>query len=368
MKVPSFLFPLVLLLLCASSAGADTCFVCREPLQGQVYLLSGPYSVRKEPVCNQCVQLPTHCASCRLPLKSNYTTLPDGRVLCAFDNSHAIFSMADAHQIFHETKRAVMRMFAGVGAPPDENIKLFLIDQKEMQQVSKIKTAPQELMRHMGLTKSKIRQGAEPEHEIYLLNGLRRSRFQAVCAHEYAHAWLNQNLSQTRNLSTDTVEGFCELVAYNLMLELNDPHEPRIILTNDYSKGQILAMVQAQQQYRFYALLEWMKQGTASSIDPANPACILEMNGKAGGKWDGWLPQSRTVAPQRLILKGISGQPDKRFALVNNQTLAKGDTAKVRIGAGNVTVQCIEVKEQSVVLQIAGESAPTELYIETRSQ
>ena len=44
------------------------------------------------------------------------------------------------------------------------------------------------------------------------------------------------------------------------------------------------------------------------------------------------------------------------------------DEAAEILRAGNVTVQCIEVKEQSVILQIAGESAPTELYIETRSQ
>jgi Zn-dependent peptidase ImmA (M78 family) len=35
----------------------------------------------------------------------------------------------------------------------------------------------------------------------------------SVAAHEYAHAWMHENIPPTRKLDPNAVEGFCELVA-----------------------------------------------------------------------------------------------------------------------------------------------------------
>jgi hypothetical protein len=35
----------------------------------------------------------------------------------------------------------------------------------------------------------------------------------AVCAHEYGHAWIRENVPTTRDMDRDTEEGLCELIA-----------------------------------------------------------------------------------------------------------------------------------------------------------
>jgi hypothetical protein len=40
-----------------------------------------------------------------------------------------------------------------------------------------------------------------------------------------------------------------------------------------------------------------------------------------------------TAVPDTLVLRGISGTPQRRFALVNDTTLEKGEQAKVRVAA-----------------------------------
>lgn len=72
-----------------------------------------------------------------------------------------------------------------------------------------------------------------------------------------------------------------------------------------------------------------------------------------------------TPVPDDLMLKGISGTPNRRFALVNNQTLATGDRAKVRVGTTNVLVHCLEIRDTSVLLTLDGENQPRELTLRT---
>jgi len=71
------------------------------------------------------------------------------------------------------------------------------------------------------------------------------------------------------------------------------------------------------------------------------------------------LPEAQYVGD--IVLKGISGPPNARFALINNQTLGKGETGKVKAGQKTVTVKCLEIKEKSVVVQIEGIAQPREI-------
>jgi hypothetical protein len=83
------------------------------------------------------------------------------------------------------------------------------------------------------------------EHRIYLLSGLSRLRLAAVGAHEYTHAWLRENIAKDRQIDGDTVEGFCELVAYKLMVLRGEEREQKVIQANLYSRGQI-TLLQAE--------------------------------------------------------------------------------------------------------------------------
>ena len=62
-----------------------------------------------------------------------------------------------------------------------------------------------------------------------------------------------------------------------------------------------------------------------------------------------------------LALKGISGAPGSRLALINNQTLTVGETAKVRVRDTRVEVVCKEIREDSVLITVDGK--PCELKL-----
>ncbi len=55
-----------------------------------------------------------------------------------------------------------------------------------------------------------------------------------------------------------------------------------------------------------------------------------------------------------LALKGISGTKEKRMALINNETLQVGETAKVKLRDGRVEVVCKEIRDDSVLVTVDG--------------
>ena len=51
-----------------------------------------------------------------------------------------------------------------------------------------------------------------------------------------------------------------------------------------------------------------------------------------------------------LVLKGISGTKQKRFAMINNQTLCIGEVGTVRVSGKAVQIRCEEIHDQSVIV------------------
>jgi hypothetical protein len=52
----------------------------------------------------------------------------------------------------------------------------------------------------------------------------------------------------------------------------------------------------------------------------------------------------------QLTLKGISIGQKRRLALINNLTLAEGEKASIRLGNQTNLIQCLEIRDQSVVV------------------
>ena len=69
-----------------------------------------------------------------------------------------------------------------------------------------------------------------------------------------------------RDLNHDTVEGFCELVAYKLMAARREEVEKKVILANAYTRGQVNAFVQAESSSHFLRIVDWIKTGVDASI------------------------------------------------------------------------------------------------------
>lgn len=57
-----------------------------------------------------------------------------------------------------------------------------------------------------------------------------------------------------------------------------------------------------------------------------------------------------------LVLKGISGPPDRRLAIINNRTLAVGDEQDLSSAQGRIHIRCVEIKTNSVVIEFGGQN------------
>jgi hypothetical protein len=190
------------------------------------------------------------------------------------------------------------------------------------------------------------------------------SRFAAVCAHEYAHAWIHENVRKGRNLEGNSVEGFCEWVSYKVMSRRNEEIEKKMILANKYTRGQIDAFIKADESFRSYDVIKWIKEGADDKIDFANPSRVLTLEREAAQPAGPlWVTTTPPPAPSTLLLRGISGNANRRFALINDCTLQKNEMGKVRVGDSNVIVRCLSISTNSVVIQVRGADQPTVLYL-----
>jgi len=55
-----------------------------------------------------------------------------------------------------------------------------------------------------------------------------------------------------------------------------------------------------------------------------------------------------------LVLRGISGSPDNRLAIINNHTFGVGDEGDLVTAQGRLHVRLVEVKSNSVVIEAGG--------------
>jgi hypothetical protein len=362
--------PLSLLLLLASSLltwsseAVLRCSVCQSRISGQFLWYSAPSLTEKQPVCEPCSKLDTKCAVCTLPVRNHGRKLDDGRWLCTKDFEAGIFSQPEALRIYEETRRDLRGLLAGIGTLPSRNISVSLVDGNQLKKTNQAMPSEHEDRSLLGLTRTRIAPGRQFQHHIYLLNGLGRARLAAVAAHEYTHTWLHENISAERGLDHDTVEGFCELVAYKLMALRKEEVEKKVILANAYTRGQVNAFVQAEASHHFHRIVKWVKTG----IDEVLPATdtvgqlALRDEGPAPLTWPPPLPQP-TAVPDTLLLRGISTTPNRRYVLINDCTLTRNEKGRVRVGTSNVVVRCVDIRARSAVIQIEGDAAPRELFL-----
>ena len=351
----------LLILILWATAADNRCVVCQKNVTQRVYLFTNPYAAGKQPVCGECAQIKTTCSICLLPMRNGFTKLPDGRLLCDHDAKEAVLTQDGLDEIYREVRRDLFRMLAG-NVLPDKNVVVELAGRNELERLVRTQRFPHEKNVTLGVTETRGKAG-QFEHHISILSGLRKSRVAAVCAHEYTHAWLHENVVAGRKLDTDTIEGFCELVAFKLMSDRNQAAERKIILDNSYTSGQIHSLVKAEDRYRFPEIVKWMKDGVDDKMDLGNTARVLVRKNDDDPIQVAWQPVKPTVVPDTLVLRGISGTPQRRFALVNDTTLEKGEQAKVRVGSSNVVVRCVEIADASVVLTVNGAAEQTQLSL-----
>jgi hypothetical protein len=360
----------ILLLFLALVAGLASaaeqprfCVVCEGSLSQSFYKFNSPTLGDKQPVCESCFQLKGRCFTCKLPVPASATKTDDGRVFCTRDFRAGVFNPGEARRIYEEARRDIAGLLAGQGTMPDRSITVTLVSGTELTKEHKSLLSNHDAAT-LGLTRSETLARRQFQHHVYLLNGLPPAQLAAVCAHEYTHAWLVENLPEDRKLDRDTIEGFCELVAYKLMVQRRDETQKKAILANAYTRGQVNAFVQSEQEHAFHRIVKWMKTGVDEMLAPTNNTRVLEVrDGEPGAPL--WPPPAatKTKVPDTLMLKGISGAASRRFALINDTTLLKNEEGKVRVGSSNVLVRCLDIREKSVLIQVRGTGQPTELFL-----
>jgi len=100
------------------------------------------------------------------------------------------------------------------------------------------------------------------------------------------------------------------------------------------------------------------KPAYATTSAPAIPESVF--NYRAGK--DPFFP-NRVVTPtpeptkkEIMVLKGITGTPDRRVALINDRTFTKGETGEIKLGTNTFKIRVIDIKDRSVTLERAGQT------------
>jgi hypothetical protein len=68
-----------------------------------------------------------------------------------------------------------------------------------------------------------------------------------------------------------------------------------------------------------------------------------------------------------LTLRGISGPPNRRIALINNLTFVAGEEGTVRTSSGLLKIRVVSVEDKTVSVLIDGDSQPRELVLNDKT-
>lgn len=338
-------------------APTPKCRVCDAAITGEFYFVKDKARGGKFEVCTNCFKLETRCFSCSLPVKSGFTTLADGRLLCSFCAPEAVTHDDEAREVCWETRDRLDQLFARYLSFPRTNVSVTIADRFTLDSLFKSPGYAQQCPSVFGATRTVPLTGGRQIHAISVLGGLSKTRLEAVAAHEFTHAWLNENLSADRKaaLAREALEGFCELIAYDLMQDRGNEFEKTSLKENPYSAGQLDAFMGAEARHGFNAVLDWVKAGETAKLDAADPDGVRAVREAAlPPKPETPAYYSRAPAappPDKLTLKTISGTSGRRLAIINDRTFGVQDVARINLAATNVLIRCLEIRSNSVLIQ-----------------
>lgn len=64
---------------------------------------------------------------------------------------------------------------------------------------------------------------------------------------------------------------------------------------------------------------------------------------------------ARPVGLDCLVLKGLSGLPGNRLAIINGRTMGSGEDAEIVTDCGRLSVHCVDVTSNSAIVEVAGQ-------------
>jgi hypothetical protein len=303
-----------------------------------------------------------------MPAKEKYEELPDGRILCARDVKSVVLDEAEAQRIWADVKDTVERQLSRFMTYPD-NVTVHPLDRVDLQEMFKVAGQDFTCPNVWGCTLRETNENKRINYKISLLRGLPPSVLKATCAHELTHTWCWENISleRRRRMSQDSIEGFCELIACLFCEAQGDNAQLGVIKSNAYTRGQFALLRAAESQYGMNDVVDWMKYGVDARLNGAELERVrkIEVPGKSA-------TPARPVAyaaavappplPEALILKGITWSA-RPTAVINDHIFMVNDENKMRVGTNSVAVKCMAIRQDAVVIQVAGSSEPKTLTL-----
>ena len=356
-KTILFLTALVMGLI-ASAQNLDSCSICGARIRDTVYLAVDKVTNEKKALCEACTKLRTECYLCGLPSKDKYEELPDGRILCARDVKNVVLDEGEAQRIWNDVKNTVERQLSRFMDFPN-NVTIHPLDRVDLQTMFQVVGNDSTCPHVWGCTERQTNANNSINYKISLLRGLPPSVLKATCAHELTHTWVWENVSRERDkrMSPDAEEGFCELVAYLMCEAQGDKAQMSVIKSNAYTRGQFALFREAESQYGMNEIVEWMKYGVDPALSKADLSRVRKIEIPAdetkrpAAAPVAFAPAAPAAPPETLTLKGImwSARPS---AVINDRTFMVNDENKMRLGTNSVSVRCLAIRQDAVVLQI----------------
>jgi hypothetical protein len=118
-------------------------------------------------------------------------------------------------------------------------------------------------------------------------------------------------------------------------------------------------LVEAYEVYDLYRVLEWMRFGADDRLvagdDDRMRRLDPELKPKRREPRQVIPPSPAAVrVPDKLVLRGILGSGTRRLALINDATLAAGEEGRAHLGAQEIRLKCVEIRDDAVVVQVDG--------------
>ena len=337
----------------AFAARADVCAICGQEIEGKIYLWTDKVTGQEVKVCGNCSQLPT-CFICGLPVKDG-VNLPDGRRLCARDAQNAVLDVDEVQRIFGQVHDDLDQQFARFTSFPT-NVDVSVIDRVDVDSMFRLIGNSFESPDVLGVTQPVMTNDVK-RYEISLLTGQPMAQLEEVCAHELSHAWVGENVPAERHarLARDAEEGFCEMMGYLLMDAKGEEGEKKRVLANAYTRGQVQLFIEAEQQYGFDEILDWMQYGVDPKLQEGHLDEVRDVKMPAANAAPGFAVESivrpaPVAAPATIRLQGImwGNEPS---AIINGQSFFAGDESKVWVGRAKVTIRCIKIEKNVVHIE-----------------
>jgi hypothetical protein len=81
------------------------------------------------------------------------------------------------------------------------------------------------------------------------------------------------------------------------------------------------------------------------------------------GNWQAPVPRAIPEGDPRLRLSGITFGGRTLLAVINGKTLSEGESATVSVKPGTLTIKCLKIEKDSVLITVEGEDTPCLLHL-----